>query len=145
MVALWAAARAGFSGSIRGWRPALKTLVAVPVFIVAGVALPIALRRCVAVLLAGVYIYNFTTIRGGSGPGASVFRASLLGMAAVSLYYAAALWLPAGDPWALFANFARFAFSAVLTFAAMAMWMEYQAGACASWTPNSTACAGRAS
>lgn len=126
VVALWAAARAGFSGTIRGWRPALKTLAAVPVFIAAAVAAPRPFAVAVAVLLAGVYVYNFTSIRGGSGAGASVFRASLLGMAAVSLYYAAAVWPPAGDPWALFANFARFAFSAVLTFSAMAMWMESQ-------------------
>ena len=126
VVALWAGARAGFSGTIRGWRPALKTLAGVPVFIVAGVALPLPFAVGVAVLLAGIYVYHFTSIRGGAGPGASVFRASLLGMAAVSLYYSAALWLPAGDPWALFANFARFAFSAVLTFGAMAMWVESQ-------------------
>lgn len=126
VVALWAAARAGFSGTIRGWRPALKTLAAVPVFIVAAVALPRHFAAGAAVLLAAVYVYNFTAIRGGSGIGASVFRASLLGMSAVSLYSAVTLWRPAGDPWALFANFARFAFSGVLTFGAMAMWMESQ-------------------
>lgn len=130
VILLFSGARAGFSGTIRGWRPALKTLVLLPVFVAASLLWPDRFPPAVSAILSAIYVYHLTAVRGGSGSGASVFRAALLGLATVSLYYAClGFWADPFDNsgfWLLLGVFARFTFSALLAFAAMALWMESQ-------------------
>lgn len=93
----------------------------------ASIAAPVPFSVAVSALLAALYVYHFTAIRGAPGLGGSVFRAALLGLALMSLYQAA---LAPGEtipaPWIRFGAFSRFTFSAVLAFSAMALWLESQ-------------------
>src|SRR5271165_3527483 len=95
-IVLIAAARAGFASSIKDWRTVLRLISILPVF----VALVYAFgwysrlegyRASDAVVLGGVYVYNFAALRHNAGLGAMVFRLSLLALAAECLVRAVSL------------------------------------------------------
>jgi hypothetical protein len=86
-IVLIAAARAGFASSIKDWRTVLRLISILPIF----VALIYAFgwysrfdgyRAADAVVLCGVYVYNFVALRKNTGLGARVFRGCLLVLAA---------------------------------------------------------------
>ena len=137
-VLLFAAGRAGFSGVIRDWRAPLKILLGFPVFLAVAYALGWHTRQegihaLHAAVLCSVYVYNYTSIR-AIGVAGHVFRFSLLCLAVVLLYHAMVLvYLSAGAAPAAgwmrmlrYSHFYDFALHAVLTFAALAMWIENQ-------------------
>ncbi len=130
VVFLYAAARAGFSGSLRGWRPALRTLLLLPVFVAGSLLNPHWFASSLSALLTCLYLFHFSAIKGGSGMGGSAFRASLLGMALVSGSHAVLNLVVVGlDPrefWFRLDAFSRHAFSSMLTLSAMALWLESQ-------------------
>jgi diguanylate cyclase (GGDEF)-like protein len=137
-VLLFAAGRAGFSGVVRDWRAPLKILLGFPVFLALAYALGWHTRQegahaLHAVVLCSVYMYNYTSVR-TVGVAGHVFRFSLLCLAVVFLYHAMVLvYLSAGAApavrWIRMLEYSRlydFALHAVLTFAALAMWIENQ-------------------
>jgi diguanylate cyclase (GGDEF)-like protein len=129
LVLLAAAARAGFSSTLREWRSVLKFLIAFPIYLAALHALDRqanvqAFYSLHAVLLGLVYVYNFTSIR-GPGLGGALFRLSLLLMAVAFFCQAALPFWPVAArlPYSLYYDLSL---NALLTFAAMAMWIESQ-------------------
>ncbi|HWQ53204.1 MAG TPA: GGDEF domain-containing protein [Bryobacteraceae bacterium] len=136
-VLLVAAARAGFSRSIHDWKGALKLLIGFPFYIT--LLLILNWREHIAgfhALHAGlvgvVYIFNFTNIR-GPGLGGRLFRFALLFLAAVFFYQAAVFGYMertgALPPWLAHVEYGPYcdlALNGLLTFAAMAMWIESQ-------------------
>ena len=138
-VLLFAAGRAGFSGVIRDWRAPLKILLGFPVFLAVVYALGWHTRQesvhaLHAAVLCSVYVYNYTNIR-TIGVAGHVFRFSLLCLAVAFLYHAMVLlYLSVGTvspaaAWARMLQYSYlydFALHAVLTFAALAMWIENQ-------------------
>jgi diguanylate cyclase (GGDEF)-like protein len=137
-VLLFAAGRAGFSGSIRDWRAPLRILLGFPIFVALVYTLGWHTRQesvhaLHAVVLCSVYTYNSTSIR-TIGVGGGVFRFSLLCLAVVFLYHAIVVaYLSMGavpaEGWLRVLQYSRFydfALHAVLTFAALAMWIESQ-------------------
>jgi diguanylate cyclase (GGDEF)-like protein len=131
-VLLFAAGRAGFSGPVRDWRNPLKILLGFPVFLILVYIFewhtrPQTAQALHSVVLCSVYAYNYTGIR-GQGIGARVFRMTLLALALLFLYYAAILMARALQaPWALpSSRLYDFGLHAVLTVAALAMWIETQ-------------------
>ena len=136
-ILLVAAARAGLAGSIRNWKSALKILLGFPLFL--AILWALGWRGGVesyhavhAFILGSVYVYNFTGIR-GARMGARMFRFSLLCLAAAFFYHAVVFfYLRGGGPVPVWmarldlSLYYDFALSAVLTFAAMAMWIESQ-------------------
>jgi diguanylate cyclase (GGDEF)-like protein len=134
---LVAAARAGFSGSIRNWKGALKILFGFPIFLAAWFVVversgPETVRALHVLLLGSVYLYNFTSIR-GHRLGMKLFRFSLFAIATAFIYHAVLLLLvyrtsPAPG-WLLrlqYNVYYDFVFNTLLSFAAMAMWIESQ-------------------
>jgi diguanylate cyclase (GGDEF)-like protein len=129
-IVLIAAGRAGFASDIKDFRTVLRLISILPIF----VALIYAVgwysrvdgyRAADAVVLGGVYIYNFVALRKNAGNGARVFRVSLLALAAGFLVRALTLsgayrLSPAYEP------YGEFFLHCVMAFAAMAMWNESQ-------------------
>ncbi len=138
VVLLFAAGRAGFSGPIRDWRGPLKMLLGFPIFLglvyVLGWQTRVeSIHELHAAVLGSVYLYNYTGIR-TVGLGGRLFRFSLLGLAVLFLYHAIVLVLlssgspPAGG-WQWMLQHGRlydFALHALLTVAALIMWIENQ-------------------
>jgi diguanylate cyclase (GGDEF)-like protein len=136
-ILLVASARAGFSGSLRSWRPALKILFGFPIFVAAFLALGWQARfesfHVLHVLvLCAVYVYNYASIRGG-GVGGKIFRFSLACLAAGFLHHAVLLVFlyvsgpaPAWVPDLHFNTYYDFTLNALLALSAMAMWIEGQ-------------------
>jgi diguanylate cyclase (GGDEF)-like protein len=135
---LFAAGRAGFSGSIRDWRAPLKILFGFPVLLAIVYAWgwhprQESVQALHAAVLCSVYAYNFASIR-TIGVGGRVFRFSLLFLAGVFLYHAAVIGYvllahPAAGAWLPVLQHNRFydfGLHAVLAFAALAMWIESQ-------------------
>ena len=129
-IVLIAAARAGFASSIKDWRTVLRLISILPIF----VALIYAFgwysrfdgyRASDALVLCGVYVYNFAALRKNAGLGARAFRLSLLVLAAGFLVRAMAF---AGVYRfnLTYQSYGDFFFHCVLAFAAMAMWNESQ-------------------
>ena len=130
-VLLFAAGRAGFSGPLRNWRAPLKILFGFPVFLIlvylfAWHTRPQAAQALHATVLCSLYAYNYTGI-GGTGIGARTFRLSLLALAILFFSYGVVLIDPAlRAVRTLPAHFYDLGLHAILTLAAMAMWMETQ-------------------
>lgn len=123
---LLAAARAGISGSFRGWRGPLKVLMVYPIFLsilyVLDWGAHLALfDACTAAALVGIFIYNSAGIH-GSGLGNALFRFSLLAAAALHLYVAVAYF--AGR--APLNTYYELLLYAGVTFTAAAMWIDNQ-------------------
>jgi len=129
-IVLIAAARAGFASSIKDWRTVLRLIAILPIF----VALIYAFgwysrfdgyRASDALVLCGVYIYNFVSLRKNSGDGARVFRLALLVLAAGFLLRALTL-IGVFREYHSYETYSEFILHCVLGFAAMAMWDENQ-------------------
>jgi diguanylate cyclase (GGDEF)-like protein len=137
-IVLIAAARAGFSAGLRDWRPVLRLIAILPVFVALVYAFGWysrleAYHASHALVLCFVYIYNFLMLRKHAGIGARVFRFSLGLLAAVFLEHAVLLLYlyntGAAPAWARYLHhetYYDFALHCVLAFAAMAMWSESQ-------------------
>jgi diguanylate cyclase (GGDEF)-like protein len=136
-IVLIAAARAGFASAVassggKDWRTVLRLISILPIF----VALIYAFgwysrvdgyRASDALVLCGVYVYNFVALRKNAGLGAHAFRLSLLVLAAGFL--ARALVFAGVSHFYLnYQAYGDFFFHCVLAFAAMAMWNESQIG-----------------
>jgi diguanylate cyclase (GGDEF)-like protein len=137
-IVLVAAARAGFASGIKDWRTVLRLIAILPIF----VALVYAFgwysriegyRASDALVLFGVYAYNFAALRKNVGLGARVFRFSLIVLSVaflvhaivfVSLYRTGSA--PAWAPYLRYESYYDFTLHCVLAFAAMAMWNESQ-------------------
>src|SRR3974390_1636204 len=137
-ILLIAAARAGFSSGFKDWRSVPRLIAILPIFVAIVYAfgfasLLAAYHASDAVVLGGVYFYNFATLRKNAGVGARVFRFSLFVLGAAFVEHAAIfLYLvhTKGAPvWALYLHhetYYDFILHSVLAFAAMAMWSESQ-------------------
>ncbi len=130
VIVLMAAARAGFASSIKDWRTVLRLISILPIF----VALIYAFgwynrfdgyRASDAVVLGGVYIYNFVALRKNAGLGARAFRLALFVLAAGLLVRALTLLGVLGVDLS-YETYTGFILHCVLGFAAMAMWNENQ-------------------
>jgi diguanylate cyclase (GGDEF)-like protein len=135
-ILLVAAARAGFSGTIRNWKSALYILLAFPFFL--GIVFAVdwqgteRLHALHAVVLGAVYVYNFSNIH-GPRLGARLFRFSLLSLAVAFFYHALLLLYlyhaGATPEWVTrlhYNLYYDFALHSLLAFSAMAMWIESQ-------------------
>jgi len=137
-IVLIAAARAGFSSSMRDWRTVLRLIAILPIFVALVYALGWysrleAYHASHALVLCFVYFYNFLTLRKNAGVGARVFRFSLVVLAAAFLEHAVILLYlynsGSAPAWARYLHhetYYDFALHCVLAFAAMAMWSESQ-------------------
>src|ERR1700682_3756318 len=137
-IVLIAAARAGFSSSMRDWRTVLRLIAILPIFVALVYALAWysrleAYHASHALVLCFVYFYNFLTLRKNAGVGARVFRFSLAVLAAAFLEHAVILLYlynsGSAPAWARYLHhetYYDFALHCVLAFAAMAMWSESQ-------------------
>jgi diguanylate cyclase (GGDEF)-like protein len=137
-IVLIAAARAGFASGIKDWRTVLRLISILPVFVALVWAFGLYSRveayyASHALVLSFVYLYNFFTLRRGTGVGARVFRFSLVVLAAVFLEHAVLVWylyrtggVPAWANYLHHETYYDFALHCVLAFAAMAMWSESQ-------------------
>jgi diguanylate cyclase (GGDEF)-like protein len=136
-IVLISAARAGFASNMKDWRTVLRLISILPIF----VALVWAIGRSFgieayhgtnAIVLAGVYLYNFRALR-QRGIGSKVFRFSLLLLSAVFVEHALMLvylYQHGGAPaWARYLHneaYLDFVLHCVLAFSGMAMWSESQ-------------------
>src|SRR6202171_725847 len=135
---LIAAARAGFSSSMRDWRTVLRLIAILPIFVALVYALGWysrleAYHASHALVLCFVYFYNFLTLRKNAGVGARVFRFSLAVLAAaflehcgILLYLSNAGSAPAWARYLHHETYYDFALHCVLAFSAMVMWSESQ-------------------
>jgi diguanylate cyclase (GGDEF)-like protein len=137
-IVLIAAARAGFAAGGKDWRTVLRLISILPIF----VALVYAFgwysrlegyRASDALVLCGVYAYNFVALRRNAGLGARVFRISLAVLAAAFLVHAVVYLsvyrtgsAPAWAPYLRYESYYDFILHCMLAFAAMAMWNESQ-------------------
>jgi diguanylate cyclase (GGDEF)-like protein len=137
-IVLIAAARAGFASGVKDWRTVLRLISILPIF----VALVYAFgwysrlegyRASDALVLFGVYIYNFAALRKNAGLGARVFRLSLLVLAMAFLVHAVVFIslyrngnAPFWAPYLRYESYYDFTLHCVLAFSAMAMWNESQ-------------------
>ncbi|PWU02074.1 MAG: hypothetical protein C5B51_21535 [Terriglobia bacterium] len=137
-IVLIAAARAGFSSSMRDWRTVLRLIAILPIFVALVYALGWysrleAYHASHALVLCMVYFYNFLTLRKNAGVGARIFRFSLAVLSAAFLEHAILLLYlyntGSAPAWARYLHhetYYDFALHCVLAFAAMAMWSESQ-------------------
>jgi diguanylate cyclase (GGDEF)-like protein len=137
-IVLIAAARAGFASGVKDWRTVLRLISILPIF----VALVYAFgwysrlegyRASDALVLCGVYAYNFVALRKNTGLGARVFRLSLLVLAMAFLVHAFVFFslyrhdnAPFWTPDLRYESYYNFTLHCVLAFSAMAMWNESQ-------------------
>jgi diguanylate cyclase (GGDEF)-like protein len=129
-IVLIAAARAGFASGVKDWRTVLRLISILPIF----VALIYAFgwysrvdgyRASDALVLCGVYVYNFVALRKNAGLGARTFRLSLMVLA--TGFLVRAIVFAGGYRFDLtYQAYGDFFFHCVLAFAAMAMWNESQ-------------------
>jgi diguanylate cyclase (GGDEF)-like protein len=129
-IVLIAAARAGFASGVKDWRTVLRLISILPIF----VALIYAFgwysrvdgyRASDALVLCGVYVYNFVALRKNAGLGARTFRLSLMVLA--TGFLVRAIVIAGVDRFYLtYQAYGDFFFHCVLAFAAMAMWNESQ-------------------
>jgi diguanylate cyclase (GGDEF)-like protein len=139
-IVLIAAARAGFASGIKDWRTVLRLISILPIFVALVYAFgwysrPEGYRASDALVLSGVYAYNFVALRNNAGMGARVFRLSLLLLTGAFLLHAIAFLslyrtgsAPAWAPFLRYESYYGFTWHCVLAFAAMAMWNESQIG-----------------
>lgn len=137
-VLLLAAARAGLSGSKANWRTPLRSLLFFPIFLLFAYLLThsgrptVGVRAMPALLLAGIYFYNFAVIGGYTGPAGKCFRISLLCLCLLFLQQAIGFLyfhFNGISEWAHYRDLNRlgeFGLGAILTFFALAMWIEIQ-------------------
>jgi diguanylate cyclase (GGDEF)-like protein len=137
-IVLIAAARAGFASGFKDWRTVLRLISILPIFVALVWAFGWNSRlegyhASHALVLSGVYIYNFVALRKNAGLGARVFRFSLLVLAAGFLETAVVFFYlyhsGSAPQWALYLQhetYVDFTLHCVLAFAAMAMWNENQ-------------------
>ena len=137
-ILLIAAGRAGFSSGFKDWRSVPRLIAILPIFVAIVYAFGFSSRleayhASDAVVLGGVYFYNFATMRRNAGVGARVFRFSLFVLGAAFVEHAAIfLYLvhsKSGPIWARYLHdetYYDFTLHCVLAFAAMAMWSESQ-------------------
>jgi diguanylate cyclase (GGDEF)-like protein len=128
-IVLIAAARAGFASSVKDWRTVLRLISILPIFVALIYALGFyshdGYRAADAVVLCGVYAYNFLALRTNAGIGAQVFRAALLVLAVGFLVRALSL---SGIMHVELSvqTYTDFVMHCVVGFAALAMWNENQ-------------------
>jgi diguanylate cyclase (GGDEF)-like protein len=137
-IVLIAAARAGFASGFKDWRPVLRLISILPIFVALVYAFGWNSRiegyhASHALVLSLVYIYNFVALRKNAGLGARIFRFSLLVLAAAFLEAAVIffyLYHTGSAPvWARYLQhetYVDFTLHCILAFAAMAMWNESQ-------------------
>jgi diguanylate cyclase (GGDEF)-like protein len=124
-VFLVAAAKAGLSRRQGNWRSPLLLLLAFPLFLAPVYLLrlpPVGWHAFSGVVLSATYFYNFATIGGNTRTGGKLFRFTLLFLSLASLRHAVGWWMPLPPQHQLY----DFPLYALLTFCAMAMWIETQ-------------------
>lgn len=138
MIVLVSAARAGFSGAVRDWRTVLRLIAILPIFVALVYASGWHLRAegfhtAHALVLAGVYLYNYVSVHRHAQIGGRVFRFCLLLLSVAFAEHAVVLLflsrMGAAPQWLRYLEFESyydFALNSVMAFAAMAMWIESQ-------------------
>jgi diguanylate cyclase (GGDEF)-like protein len=137
-IVLIAAARAGFGSGLQGWRPMLRLIPLLPIFVTLVYAVALfsrleAYHSSHALLLGFIYLYNFLRLRRQGGFGYRMFRFSLVVLSAAFFEHAFVfLWMynrGNAPDWARYLHhesYYDFALHCVMAFSAMAMWSETQ-------------------
>jgi diguanylate cyclase (GGDEF)-like protein len=137
-VVLVAAAQAGLSGRKANWKVPLCVLFFFPIFLLAAALLArperaLSYRGLQGIVFAAIYFYNFAVIGGYTGLGGRLFRLSLflfsllyVQQAVGFLYFHFAGIAPEWVAYREFNRLAEFLLGAILTFLALAMWIEMQ-------------------
>ena len=137
-ILLLAAARAGLSGSITNWRTPLRFLLFFPIFLLFAYLLTQnghpteGVRAMPALLLSGIYFYHFVAVGGYPGPAGKLFRLSLFAFCLLFLQQAVGFLyfhFSGISEWPGYRELNRlgeFGLGAILTFFALAMWIEIQ-------------------
>jgi diguanylate cyclase (GGDEF)-like protein len=136
VVVLIAAAQAGLSGRKANWRTPLKLLPLGPVFLLAfllarqGRTESGALQ---AVVFAAIYFYNFAVVGGYTGSGGKLYRLSLFSFSLLYVQQAIGFlyfhFAGVTTNWLIYHEYnrlAEFCLGAIMTFFALAMWIEIQ-------------------
>ena len=135
-IVLISAARAGFASSGRDWRTVLRLISILPIFVALVYAIGAYSRlegyhASNAMVLGGVYLYNYLLLRRRDTIGFRVFRFSLVMLAGAffthALVFLYLLHRGGAPQWANYLHqesYYDFALHCVLAFAAMAMWSE---------------------
>ncbi|HLH17801.1 MAG TPA: GGDEF domain-containing protein [Bryobacteraceae bacterium] len=136
LIVLIAAARAGFAADMKDWRTVLRLIAILPMFVTLVYAVGTrwsieAWQTSDAMVLGGVYFYNFRMLRQHQGIGSRFFRFSLLLLSVLFIEHAITfLYLYNRDDAAVWARYLHyegywdFVLHCVLAFSAMAMWSE---------------------
>jgi len=137
-IVLIAAARAGFGSGLQGWRPMLRLIPLLPIFVTLVYAVALysrleAYHSSHALLLGFIYLYNFLRLKRQGGLGYRMFRFSLVVLSAAFFEHAFVfLWMynrGNAPNWAIYLHheaYYDFALHCVMAFSAMAMWSETQ-------------------
>jgi len=137
-IVLVAAAQAGLSGRKANWRTPLRVLFIFPIFallvyLVAREGGTGGYRALHGVVFASIYFYNFAVIGGYSGPGGKLFRMALLCLSLLYVQQAVGFlyfqFAGITSEWLTYREYnrlAEFGLGAILTFFALAMWIEIQ-------------------
>jgi len=137
-VVLVAAAQAGLSASKANWRAPLRVLFYFPVFLLLAYVLGRdgrtgGYRALHGVVFAAIYFYNFAVVRGYTGAGGNLFRLSLFCFSLLYVQQAVGFFYfnfsGDGQEWGAYRAYnrlAEFGLGSILTFFAMALWIEIQ-------------------
>jgi diguanylate cyclase (GGDEF)-like protein len=137
-VVLVAAAQAGLSGRKADWRIPLRVLLFSPIFLLAAFLLARPGRTegygaLQGVIFAAIYFYNFAVVGGYTGAGGKLFRTALFCFSLLYVQQTVGLLYfyfgGAGVDWVAYREYNRlgeFLLGAILSFLALAMWIEIQ-------------------
>jgi diguanylate cyclase (GGDEF)-like protein len=137
-VTLVAAAQAGLSGRKANWRNPLKILVCFPIFLLLAYLLARegstgSYRALQGIVFAAIYFYNFAVVRGYTGAGGNFFRLSLFCFSLLYVQQAVGFlyfhFAGVNQEWTTYRAYnrlAEFGLGAILTFFALALWIEIQ-------------------
>lgn len=137
-VVLVAAAQAGLSGRKANWRTPLRVLICFPIFLLLAYLLARdgrtgGYRALQGMVFAAIYFYNFAVVRGYTGAGGNFFRLSLFCFSLLYVQQAVGFlyfhFAGVNQEWVAYRSYnrlAEFGLGAILTFFAMALWIEIQ-------------------
>jgi diguanylate cyclase (GGDEF)-like protein len=137
-IVLLAAAQAGLSGKKANWRTPLKILLLFPLYLLLVYLLTQrgpteGYRALQGAVFAAIYFYNFAVVGGYTGAGGKLFRLSLLLLSVLYVQQAVGFlyfhFAGVSQDWVIYREqnrLAEFSLGAILTFLALAMWIEIQ-------------------
>lgn len=138
VIVLVAAAQAGLSSRHANWRTPLKMLVFFPIYLLLVFLLSQqnpsqGYQALQGAVFAAIYFYNFAVVGGYKGAGGNLFRLSLFILCLVYVQQAVGYlyfyFSGIGPEWVVYREYTRlaeFTLGAILTFFALAMWIDLQ-------------------